>query len=173
MLVEWYNANKSFIIIFLIVNLVVFAMYGIDKWKAIHHKWRIPEATLIGAAVFGVVGIAGLLLVLIPILRELIFLFYYQRVRIADYFETQADLLEMNAYNIQNNNATFTKEERKSISNKQMAIATKFRKVSDFIAVDAKAAEVKATKEIASNKKKYKADEVLDEVPDSAAAALF
>ena len=124
-------------------------------------------------AVFGVVGIAGLLLVLIPILRELIFLFYYQRVRIADYFETQADLLEMNAYNIQNNNATFTKEERKSISNKQMAIATKFRKVSDFIAVDAKAAEVKATKEITSNKKKYKADEVLDEVPDSATAALF
>ena len=56
MLVEWYNANKSFIIIFLIVNLVVFAMYGIDKWKAIHHKWRIPEATLIGAAFFGVVG---------------------------------------------------------------------------------------------------------------------
>ena len=54
-----------------------------------------------------------------------------------------------------------------------MAIATKFRKVSDFIAVDAKAAEVKATKEITSNKKKYKADEVLDEVPDSATAALF
>lgn len=124
-------------------------------------------------AVFGVVGIAGLLLVIIPILRELIFLFYYQRVRIADYFETQADLLEMNAYNVQNNNATFTKEERKAISNKQMAIATKFRKVSDFVAVDAKSAEVNATKEIANNKKKYKADEVMDEVPDSAAAALF
>lgn len=125
------------------------------------------------SAVFGVVGIAGLLLVIIPILRELIFLFYYQRVRISDYFETQADLLEMNTYNIQNNNAAFTKEERKSISNKQMAIATKFRKISDTIAIDAKSAEVKATKEITSNKKKYKADEVLDEVPDSAAAALF
>ena len=53
---EWFNDNKYFIILFLIVNLVVFSMYGIDKWKAIHHKWRIPEATLIGAAVFGVVG---------------------------------------------------------------------------------------------------------------------
>ena len=53
---EWFNDNKYFIILFLIVNLVVFAMYGIDKWKAIHHKWRIPEATLIGAAFFGVVG---------------------------------------------------------------------------------------------------------------------
>ena len=53
---EWFNDNKYFIILFLIVNLVVFAMYGIDKWKAIHHKWRIPEATLICAAFFGVVG---------------------------------------------------------------------------------------------------------------------
>ena len=53
---EWFNDNKYFIILFLIVNLVVFAMYGIDKWKAIHHKWRIPEATLISAAFFGVVG---------------------------------------------------------------------------------------------------------------------
>ena len=53
---EWFNDNKYFIILFLIVNLVVFAMYGIDKWKAIHHKWRIPEATLISAAFFGIVG---------------------------------------------------------------------------------------------------------------------
>lgn len=56
MIVEWLNTYKIFLIIFLIVNLVVFAMYGIDKWKAIHHKWRIPEATLICAAFFGVVG---------------------------------------------------------------------------------------------------------------------
>ena len=56
MIVDWFNTYKIFIILFLIVNIVVFAMYGVDKWKAIHHKWRIPEATLIGAAVFGVVG---------------------------------------------------------------------------------------------------------------------
>jgi uncharacterized membrane protein YsdA (DUF1294 family) len=28
-------------------------MYGIDKWKAKHNKWRIPEATLLGLAVVG------------------------------------------------------------------------------------------------------------------------
>lgn len=41
---------------YLAVNLIVFAMYGIDKYKAQCKKWRIPEATLIGAAVFGVLG---------------------------------------------------------------------------------------------------------------------
>ena len=39
-----------------VINLVVFAMYGLDKWKAIHKRWRIPEATLLMGAVFGVVG---------------------------------------------------------------------------------------------------------------------
>ena len=56
MIVDWFNTYKIFIILFLIVNIVVIAMYGVDKWKAIHHKWRIPEATLISAAFFGVVG---------------------------------------------------------------------------------------------------------------------
>ena len=46
---------------YLIVNVIVFVMYGVDKYKATYKKWRIPEATLIGAAVFGVFGaLAGM-----------------------------------------------------------------------------------------------------------------
>ncbi len=51
--------EKWFILGYAVINLVVFAMYGIDKYKATHKKWRIPEATLIGAAVFGVLGALG------------------------------------------------------------------------------------------------------------------
>ena len=56
MLFEWFNTNRYIIFVLLLINLVVFAMYGIDKWKAVNHKWRIPEATLIGGAVVGVIG---------------------------------------------------------------------------------------------------------------------
>lgn len=28
-------------------NIIVFALYGIDKFKAVHHKYRISEVTLI------------------------------------------------------------------------------------------------------------------------------
>ena len=125
----------------------------------------------VGAAV---VGIAGLLFCIIPIIRELIFLFYYNRVRVSDFFEVQADLLQINAYNVENNRLDLTKEERKNISTKQMKVAEKFRAISRSIAVQASDAENKASKEIKKeDSKKYKASDVMEELPDSASSALF
>ena len=37
----------------LLVNIVAFAAYGIDKCKAQKGKWRIPESTLLLLAFFG------------------------------------------------------------------------------------------------------------------------
>jgi uncharacterized membrane protein YsdA (DUF1294 family) len=49
--------------IFIIINLFVLLLYGLDKWKAIHRKWRIPERVLILAAVPGAPGaLLGMLL---------------------------------------------------------------------------------------------------------------
>lgn len=39
--------------IFALWNLVVFAMYGVDKSKAKRGKWRIPEKTLLLSAFLG------------------------------------------------------------------------------------------------------------------------
>ena len=36
-----------------LISLVAFSMYGLDKWKAKHNKWRIPEFTLLGLAAIG------------------------------------------------------------------------------------------------------------------------
>ena len=43
-----------------VINIVAFFLYGIDKWKARHDKWRITEARLIWIAVAG--GSIGALL---------------------------------------------------------------------------------------------------------------
>jgi len=37
----------------LVINVVTFALYGIDKFKAKRGLWRIPEATLLWLAVAG------------------------------------------------------------------------------------------------------------------------
>lgn len=44
------------------INLLLFAMMGIDKRKAIKGKWRIPEKTLFLLALIGgsIGGIAGM-----------------------------------------------------------------------------------------------------------------
>ena len=44
----------------ILVNLIAFIMYGVDKKKAIKKKWRIPEHDLILIAVLG--GSIGALL---------------------------------------------------------------------------------------------------------------
>ena len=35
------------------VNLIAFVLFGIDKQKAVHGKWRIPESVLILTAICG------------------------------------------------------------------------------------------------------------------------
>lgn len=37
----------------LVINLITFIVYGIDKYKAKKAKWRIPEATLLLMAAIG------------------------------------------------------------------------------------------------------------------------
>lgn len=123
--------------------------------------------------VVGGVAMAGLILNIIPILRELIFFFYYSRTRISDYFDIQADLLQMNAYSVQNND-TMKKADRERIAKKQMKVVELFRKISNKVAIDTKESEVKATKEIVkSSNEKVKTSDIMDSVPDSASSALF
>ncbi len=122
--------------------------------------------------VAGGIALTGLILNIIPILRELIFFFYYSRTRVSDYFDIQADLLQMNAYNIQNNQS-MNKKDRDTIAKKQLKIVDIYRKLSRKLAVEVKQNEVKATKELSTDTKQYKTNELLDSVPDSATSVLF
>lgn len=52
--------GKIALIYWFAINVVTFVMYGVDKWKSKHARWRIPESTLIWMAVLG--GSVGALL---------------------------------------------------------------------------------------------------------------
>ncbi len=45
--------NNILVIYFIIINLITFFIYGIDKYKAKKELWRIPEKVLIFFAFFG------------------------------------------------------------------------------------------------------------------------
>ena len=44
---------KFLLIYLLIINAAGFLLMLVDKWKARHNRWRIPEATLMGVAALG------------------------------------------------------------------------------------------------------------------------
>ena len=45
--------NPSLLFLLVTVNVVAFALFGIDKYKSKHKLWRIPEKTLFGVAILG------------------------------------------------------------------------------------------------------------------------
>ena len=47
---------KTFLIAWAVLSTSVFTLYGIDKIKAVRNEWRIPEKTLLGAALLGAPG---------------------------------------------------------------------------------------------------------------------
>ena len=45
------------LVLFVLVNLVAFALMGVDKQRARTHQWRVPEKTLfLAALLFGGTG---------------------------------------------------------------------------------------------------------------------
>lgn len=119
------------------------------------------------------VAIIGMILLIIPVIRELIFLFYYSRAKVSDYFDAQSSLLLMNSYNIENN-LTRDPKKKKEIANKQRKIADVFKKISNTLKVNLKAGEKKGKDEADKlDKHKFKQDEVLDKIPDSSNSVLF
>ena len=48
-----FNLQHLILIYLVIINVVTFFLYGVDKYKAKRAKWRIPEATLLRLAIIG------------------------------------------------------------------------------------------------------------------------
>ena len=44
---------KYFVIFVLVMSVITFIVFGVDKWKARNDKWRTPESTLFLLAIFG------------------------------------------------------------------------------------------------------------------------
>ena len=52
--------TQTIVYILIVINVLTFVVYGIDKWKAKQGRWRISEGTLLILAIIG--GSIGALL---------------------------------------------------------------------------------------------------------------
>ena len=112
-----------------------------------------------GGVAVGILVILGI----VPILRELTYIFFHTRVKITDFLDTQADLIQMNAYNVEHSNSV-DPEEREAIVERQMAIANDFRALSNKLNIDGKRTDVEASRELENTTKKFKLDDLEEEI---------
>ena len=120
-----------------------------------------------------ILAAGAVIVMIIPILRELIYLYYHARVSMNDYLSIQADLLQMNIAGLEFNDS-IDPERKARIIKKQTNIVTNLRKAANIIEIKEKKAENKAISTINSENRVYKFNEISDELPDSAAAnSLF
>lgn len=45
--------DSSLTLYLIIINVITFVIFGVDKYKAIRQEWRIRESTLLGLALIG------------------------------------------------------------------------------------------------------------------------
>lgn len=136
-----------------------------DIDKAVNHviKTRVNHEAGVLATVGTVLSIAVLsfaaLQAALFFLRESVFFFYYIKMRVSEFFEIQADLLQINAHNLENSN--MNDEEKKRTVAKQMKIVDWLRKMSNKFSIDARKAEVDTEKEIeADDRRKTNIDDI-------------
>lgn len=127
---------------------------------------------LVGVDDLGIVSgiaIVGIVTLIIPILRELIFFFYHSRQRVSDYFIIQSELIQMNAEYVKNN-PNLDAKTRKNIAKKQEGYVKNFRKIGNVLAIKSKTSDKKAKSEADKESREYsklKINDVIDIKPDS------
>lgn len=140
--------------------------------RSIDHIFTNASKQLLGVdplTAVGAIAVIGIIANIIPITRELVYFFYHSRQNVSDYFDIQADLLQINAQYVKNNPiSNKSLADRNTISKKQNDIALRFRKISNAFAIDAKQADSKASKDAKVSNKKYNLKDVTTQKLDSA-----
>lgn len=91
--------------------------------------------TVVGGTILAAAAVVlGIILIVIPIIRELIYQFYYSRIKISEYLQQQSYFLEINATTVEYN-SSMDKQKRKEIAKKQREIANKLTELSNKIDV--------------------------------------
>lgn len=108
----------------------------------------------IGTAILGAAVIIPLAKTILPMIQDLVYLFYYSSQSISDYWSVQADLVQMNQSTILYRN-DIPDEKKDEIIKKQNKAIDVMRKVSNAFAIDMKTSERNATRAEDNDKRKY------------------
>ena len=86
--------------------------------------------------------------IVIPFIRNTVYYFYYTKMKVSDYLEIQAELIEANANDLENStDSDLTEEKKAKVAERQRKWAERLRKWANAFAIDHKQATNNAKKE--------------------------
>lgn len=106
--------------------------------------------------------VVGGALVIVPLLRELIFYFFYSRMKVSEYLQLQAMMLEINKNHVES--LSVPAKKKKEILKKQEQTISKMYKLSEKLKVSQKLATTKSMEEVKKEEKKWTLDNLKQEV---------
>lgn len=120
---------------------------------------RAYESTVVSEVSVAGIGVGlTVAMSIIPLLRTIIYYFYYSRMKIANFLDQQVQFLQMNEANI--NSSIADSEKRKDVLERQKKLIQKFEDLSDKIRINDKVTTNKVNKEMRNENKKWTLDAV-------------
>lgn len=112
----------------------------------------------VAGIVAGVIALPfAIVKIIIPFIRASVYYFYYTKMKVSDYFEIQAELIEANANELENStDSDMTEEKRAKVAERQRKWAERLRKWANAFAIDHKQATNNAKREAEKDSKEKK-----------------
>ena len=107
-----------------------------------------------GVVKFAVTLPFNIIMLAVKLIRSCVYYYYYSKMKISDYLEIQADLIEANANDLQYSTTSgLSDKEKEKVVKKQLKMAGKLRKWSNKFSIDSKSASNQAKKQSDSDDK--------------------
>lgn len=130
--------------------------------KNLYNKNKKVFAT--AGIIAGVIALPfAIVKLIIPFIRNTVYYFYYTKMKVSDYLEIQAELIEANANDLENStDSDMTEEKKAKVAERQRKWAERLRKWANIFAIDHKQATnnaKKASEKDSKEKKTVRKDE--------------
>lgn len=120
---------------------------------------KVHESTVVAEAIGVTLGTGVVAaMMIIPMLRMIIYYFYYSRMKVSNFLEQQIQFLQLNEANI--NSTIDDPTKRKDVLDNQKKLIAKFEDLSDKIKINDKVTTNKVNGEIKNENKKWTLDSV-------------
>lgn len=143
-----------------------------DFNKMMSHLLQSERENFVGTSVGAGVLVVGMItLTIVPLIRELIYYFYYSRMVVSEYLQHQSMFLEMNKVNIES--SSLPAKEKNVIIKKQAEYSKQLDKLSDKIKVNSTMSSNKANTNIKNENKEWTLQNVKTSSNDDNGFALI